>query len=291
MDLRELETFRAVVEAGGIAKASQRLHRAQSSITARIQQLEASLGLPLFHREGRRLQLTAAGDVLLGYTNRLLSLAEEARLTVQNGVACGRVRLGAMESTAASRLPRPLADFHRQYPQVSVELHSAPSRELLALLQNGALDLAIAGDCTDRAQFDAVPLYQETLVLAAAANCSLKALTRDLRGGTILVFQGNGCAYRRRLEAWLRSRRVIPGRVLEFASYHAILASVAAGVGVSLIPQSVLDIYPQRDAIETLKLPDRFSQFQTSLIRPAGHHKATVTLLSEHLIQDTQRNG
>lgn len=83
---------------------------------------------------------------------------------------------------------------------------------------------------------------------------------------------------------------MIPGRVLGFASYHAILASVAAGVGVSLVPQSVQGTYPKRYTIETLKLHDRFSQFQTSLIRPVGHHKATVTLLSEHLIQEAQRN-
>ncbi|MHB1618227.1 MAG: LysR family transcriptional regulator, partial [Metallibacterium sp.] len=101
MDLRELEAFQAVVEAGGVGRAALRLHRAQSSITARIRQLEASLGVALFERDGRALRLTAAGDALLGYTGRLLGLAEEARAAVRQDSIGGRLRLGAMESVAA----------------------------------------------------------------------------------------------------------------------------------------------------------------------------------------------
>jgi len=70
MDLRELEAFQAVVEAGGVGRAALRLHRAQSSITARIRQLEASLGVALFERDGRALRLTAAGDALGVLPNR-----------------------------------------------------------------------------------------------------------------------------------------------------------------------------------------------------------------------------
>ncbi|WP_297921826.1 LysR family transcriptional regulator, partial [Metallibacterium sp.] len=78
-----MEAFQAVVEAGGVGRAARRLHRAQSSITARIRQLQASLGVALFERDGRALRLTAAGDVLLDYTGRLLGLAEEARAAVR----------------------------------------------------------------------------------------------------------------------------------------------------------------------------------------------------------------
>jgi DNA-binding transcriptional LysR family regulator len=291
MELRELETFRAVVDAGGVARASQRLHRAQSSVTARIRQLEASLGVPLFRREGRRLRLTEAGDALLGYADRLLSLADEARVAVRRDGVRGRVRLGAMESVAASRLPRPLASFHRQYPEVAVELQTAPSRTLLARLQAGELDLAIVGDELADDRFEMHPLYPERLVMVAASGCPLLEDPARLGGQTLLVFHGQGCAYRRRFENWLQSLRVVPGRVLEYGSYHAILASAASGLGVSLVPQSVLDTYPQRDALSVRSVPGRIAQLRTIMIHPRQVHAHAVRRLASALTADASASA
>ena len=291
MDLRELEAFQAVVEAGGVGRAALRLHRAQSSITARIRQLESSLGVALFERDGRTLRLTAAGDALLGYADRLLGLAEEARVAVRLDAVCGRLRLGAMESVAASRLPHPLAEFHRRHPEVMVELQTAPSRELIARLQAGALDAAIVGDEVDNARFARVPLYREELVLVAAAGSPLPDDPRRLNGKTMLVFYGQGCAYRRRLEQWLQTLRVVPARMLEFASYHAILAAAAAGVGASLVPRSVLEIYPQRAALSLGKVPARVARMQTLLAMSRTLHAPALTRLADALRADAARSA
>lgn len=283
MELRELETFRAVVDAGGVGRAAGRLNRAQSSVTARIRQLEASLGVALFDRDGRSLRLTAAGDALLGYTDRLLDLADEARSAVRCDTVRGRLRLGAMESVAASRLPRPLAEFHRLHPDVSVELQTAPSRDLIARVQAHTLDAAIVGDEVDHDHFVRVPLYVEELVMVGATGSPLVLDPKRLAGGTLLVFHGNGCAYRRRFEQWLQTQRVVPARVLEFGSYHAILAAAAAGVGVSLVPSSVLDIYSQRDALSVGKVPPRVARIRTALVMPRGRHLPELTRLADHL--------
>jgi DNA-binding transcriptional LysR family regulator len=286
VELRELETFRAIVEAGGVVRAASRMHRAQSSVTARIRQLEASLGVQLFERDGRTLRLTAAGDVLLQYADRLLGLADEARAAVHLDSVCGRLRLGAMESIAASRLPGPLAAFHGRYPEVAVELQTAPSRELIARLHAGALDAAIVGDEVDDARFTSIPLYQEELILVAAAGCPLLQNPKRLNGKTLLVFQGQGCAYRRRFEQWLQTLRVVPSRVLEFGSYHAILAAAAAGVGASLIPRSVLDIYAQREAVSWAEVPSRVAKLRTLLLMPMTTHAPALTRLVELLRAD-----
>lgn len=286
MELRELETFRAVVESGGMNHAAARLNRAQSSITARIHQLEASLGVPLFEREGRRLRLTAAGDVLVGYSERLLDLAEETRAAVQRDSVCGRLRLGTMESVAATRLPQPLAAFHRRYPDVSVELQTAHSRDLLGMLQAGTLDMAIfCGDAVDGERFASMPWYSEELVLLTAAGETLRD-PRHMAGGTVLVFRGHGCAYRRRFEQWLQALHVVPARVLEFASYHAILAATAAGVGCCLVPRAVLDIYPQRDALSVHKVPTRIARVRTAVVTPRGRHLPALTRLADCLRKD-----
>src|SRR5215217_7077070 len=101
MDLSGLKIFSAVVREGSVTRAAQRLHRVQSNVTTRIRQLEEDVGVALFIRQGKRLHLSPAGQILLHYADRLLVLAEEARDAVQDPRPRGLFRLGAMESTAA----------------------------------------------------------------------------------------------------------------------------------------------------------------------------------------------
>ncbi len=286
MDLRELETFQAVVAAGGIGRAASKLHRAQSSITSRIQQLETSLGVQLFHREGQRLRLTAPGEELVDYARRMLELAEQTRVAVRSGETGGALRLGAMESVAASRLPYPLAAFHRAHPQIWVNLHTASSRGLVADVQAGALDAAIVGEQVDTERFRCVPLYVEELVLVGARDSAMLAEPKRLAEGTVLVYHSQGCIYRRRLLDWLDVQRIVPARLLEFASYHGIFAAAAAGVGVGLVPRSVLETYPQRDALSVREMPARLARIQTALAMLRTTHLPVLTRLEECLRKD-----
>src|SRR5258705_5894364 len=100
MDLTDLHIFRSVVQAGGVTRAAEKLNRVQSNVTTRVHQLEADLGVALFIREGKRLHLSPAGQLLLDYADRLLDLANEAREAVHDVKPRGLLRLGAMESTA-----------------------------------------------------------------------------------------------------------------------------------------------------------------------------------------------
>ena len=109
MDFVDLQVFKAVVDEGGIIKAARKLHRVPSSVSTRIQQLEASMGVTLFHRDRQRLHLSATGELLLDYADRLIQLSDEARNIVSGGTPRGVLKLGALESTTASRLPRILA--------------------------------------------------------------------------------------------------------------------------------------------------------------------------------------
>src|SRR5580765_7602887 len=84
MDLSDLRVFSAVVREGGVTRAAERLHRVQSNVTTRIRQLEQELATPLFIRAGKRLHLTPAGQILLGYADRLLALADEAGMAVRD---------------------------------------------------------------------------------------------------------------------------------------------------------------------------------------------------------------
>src|SRR5471032_3594479 len=114
MDHVNLVIFRTVAAELSITRAAKRLGRVQSNVTTRIQQLEEGLGVALFRRDGNRLSLSPEGERFLGYADRMLALAEEARQMLHPQTPAGELRIGTMESTAASRLPTPLARFHRQ---------------------------------------------------------------------------------------------------------------------------------------------------------------------------------
>src|SRR6195256_5673672 len=116
MDLSDLLIFSTVVHEGSVTRAAERLRRVQSNVTTRIRQLEEDLRVTLFIREGKRLHLAPAGQVLLGYAERLLALAEEARGAVQDAKPRGTFRLGAMEGTAAGRLPGGASEKHPRDP-------------------------------------------------------------------------------------------------------------------------------------------------------------------------------
>src|SRR5687768_9270835 len=101
MDLASLRVFKAVVDEGGITQAARKLHRVQSNVTTRIQQLEASLGTQLFVRDKRRLHLSPAGELFLGYADELLRLSDQAKSAVSGDSPQGTLRIGSLESTVA----------------------------------------------------------------------------------------------------------------------------------------------------------------------------------------------
>jgi DNA-binding transcriptional LysR family regulator len=285
MDLDDLRIFRAVVREGGITRAALRLHRVQSNVTTRVQQLEATLGVQLFLREGRRLELSPPGRVLLDYAERLLDLAEEARAAVTAGKPCGRLRLGAMESTAAARLPARLAEFHSRYPEVQLELRTSPTGALLLELLDGRLDCALVSGPVDDARLETVPVYREEMVIVAPAKHPPIRSAKDVRARTLLTF-APGCAYRQRLEAWLAAAGVVPERVVELSSYHAMLGCVASGMGIALVPQSLLALQADGAAISSHRLPARFAQATTVLARRRGVPSPAVSALEELLRAD-----
>src|SRR6218665_4107181 len=195
IELSELHTFRAVVQAGGINKAAIALHRAQSSITVRVRQLEEKLGVPLFIRAGRTLQLSPGGKVLMGYAERLLDLAQQASDATRNDQPQGVRRLGARESPAAVRLPQPLGLYHEMYPDGSLELYSNDPRELVRLVLDGKLDAALIADPISAKRLDAAAIYKEELVIVAEGQQPPLASPKEIQSAHILAFHP-GCHQR-----------------------------------------------------------------------------------------------
>jgi len=269
MELADLHIFRSVVQTGGITRAAEKLHRVQSNVTTRVRQLEQDLGVDLFTRDGKRLHLSPAGKVLLDYADRLLDLAGEAREAVHDTRPRGLFRLGSMESTAVTRLPGPLSDFMRRYPEVKLELHTGNTPALATKVLVGELDAAVVAEPVADAPFDKTPLFDEEVVLIAAAGHAPIKSPRDADPPAVLAFE-RGCAYRLRLEEWFARKNDMPERIIEMSSYHAILACAVAGMGIAVVPRIVLATFPDIRALSVHELPAGLNRVQSVLIRRKG---------------------
>ena len=265
IDLDSLEIFRTVVSEGGVIRAAGKLNRVQSNVTTRIRQLEERLGHRLFLRQGRSLARAPAGRKLLPYADRLLRLAEEAESELRSEVPAGTFRLGSRESTAGSRLPPVLSRYHKLYPGVVVELVSGTTGALLKRLEAFEVEAAFVSQPFSAAGFESLAVFEEELVLITARSVASVTRPGDLAGATLIAF-AQGCSYRRLLEQWLGKGGVLPSRSLEFSSYQAMIACVAAGTGFAIVPLSVLKALRATADVRQHALPERVRANRTHLV-------------------------
>lgn len=265
MDLDDLDIFRCVVREGGVTRAAERLHRVPSNVTTRIRQLEERLGVSLFRRQGRGLILTDAGRTLLGHAERLLRMAEMAEQELRSGVVRGVLRLGSLESAAGARLPPVLSAFHTRYPDVSIELQTGTTSALLRRLERFEVEAAFVSEPFEMKNLSSVPAFDEELVLISAKGTPPLRRPADLGGQTLVAFP-HGCSYRRRLMEWLAEGSASPERILDLGSYHAIVACVAAGTGVAVVPVEVLDQAVLGASVDRHPLPMWLRKNRTHLV-------------------------
>lgn len=265
MELSDLKIFKSVVDEGGIIRAASVLHRVPSNVSARVKQLELSVGTRLFYRSKQRLTLTPHGERLLEYADRMLRLSEEARAAMQPSAPDGVLKLGSLESTAAGRLPAVLARYHRAYPQVRIELLTGTNDAMVGAVRDRRVDAAFIAELSGRNEgLSVLPLFPERVVLISAAAHRPIHRAADVADDSLIAFP-SGCAYRRAFEHWLGRKEFSRLRVLEMSSYHAMVACVAAGAGVALVPESVLAIVDDRH-ITRHALPRAQERFVTPLI-------------------------
>ncbi|ROZ62944.1 LysR family transcriptional regulator [Ramlibacter sp. WS9] len=265
IDLDSLEIFRTVVQEGGIIRAANKLNRVQSNVTTRIKQLEERLGLSLFRRQGRSLVLSPEGELLLSYAQRLFRLADEAENELRSGKPMGVFRIGSLESTAGSRLAPILSRFHKLYPGVVVELVTGTTGALIQRVTHFEIEAAFVSEPFTAPGLEKLKVFEEELVLITSKEWDAVTKPSQLSGATLIAFF-NGCSYRKRAEEWLGGSGVMPARTLEFASYQAMIACVAAGTGFALVPRSLLVALKAASDVKQHEMPAKIRRNHTHLI-------------------------
>lgn len=282
LDLRALEIFRTVAIEGSVSKAAKKLNRVQSNISTRIKQLEQNLEKTLFLRQKRGVTLTPDGHLLLQYSERFLQLSQEASEALKVGKPSGIFRIGAMESTAAARLPEILARYQERYPDVQIELETGTAGALMNSLLNCDIEIAFIAEPVSFDNVDTQPVFEEQLILVAPQSFPPLGDMSEISGKTVVAFEA-GCAYRRYLEQWLLDAGIAPRSIMTVNSYLAILACISAGTGYAVIPQSVLDMISTMAPFQRYALPGNLSRIKTLLAWRGDYGSAKLDALNELL--------
>ncbi len=246
MEIRQLEIFGILAHELSFTRAAIKAHCVQSNVTVQIRAMENELGVPLFERLGKQIKLTANGQRLLPYAERILHLLEEAAITtIGEAVPSGTLYIGSPESVLTYRLPPVLQHFRMTYPNVDLNFRSSGKKEIIPQLEQGELDLGLViDDAFEHSRLHVEVLCKEPLSLLARPDHSLfrqsKIRAKDLAGQSFLLTDV-GCAYRSKLENALAQAHVVPKNILEFTSVETIKQCAALGMGIACLPAIVAD--------------------------------------------------
>lgn len=247
MELRQLSYVEAVARYGGFTRAAERLHIAQSAVSAQIRALEIELGVTLFARTTRKVALTPAGEMFVARARRVLAELDGARTEMAEitAVVSGRVTVGATASLGGYDLPGALARFRERHPGIALRQRSGLITGLLGALDLGELDLVVGPLHADvPPRFDALPLVDEYLVLALPVGHGLTRagrLTLAEARDEVFVSMPHGSGLRWILAEAARSAGFSPRVQYETDGPAGIREMVAAGLGVGLLPRSTAE--------------------------------------------------
>jgi DNA-binding transcriptional LysR family regulator len=229
-DMDALRSFCEGVDLGSFARAADKLGRSTSAISMQMKKLEEQAGADLLRRAGRGLELTPAGEILLGYARRIIELNDEARAAVGDMQIEGGVRVGLQEDFGERLLSRVLAGFARSHPDLQIEALIARNAELLAQLQGGKIDLALAWQAGIQwPHAEALGDYPMRWIGPAERKADAG------RGGPVrLVVLDAPCLMRKAATDAL-DRAGIPWRIVYTSpSLAGVWAAVAAGLGITV---------------------------------------------------------
>lgn len=283
MNLRQMRYFVAVAEELSFTRAALRLGIAQPPLSQQIRQLEEEIGTKLFLRTRRAVELTEAGAAILPIVRRVLHDAEaigEVARSHAGGLA-GTVRLGAFNSALYTVLPPILERLGRSYPKISISITQLTMDEHFPAMIEGAVDMCITRTQRSAEGIRRHLLFREGLVAALPADHALagraEVALAELAGDALIVFRpGFSAEFRAAVLGFVAG---VEFRALEEVdSTHLLLGLVAAGLGVSLIPESLAAI--RLDRVSYVPLREETPLFEVAIVARSDLRPAPSVFLN-----------
>ncbi|MGO4182730.1 LysR substrate-binding domain-containing protein [Paenibacillus sp. TAF43_2] len=227
-----------------------------------IKLLEKELDTPLFYRHKRGMILNTEGKRLLEHSKEILSKMEEMKRTFHNKTnPSGVLEIGIVETVIA--LPHILSSYYSKYPNVELSLKAGVTDQLLQEVLDMKLDGAFVTGPIRHPLIEQVEVIQEKLVLVTKGD----AFSMDDITTKPLLLYNKGCGYRGRLESWMKVEGIIPKQIMEFGTFGTIIGSVAAGVGITIIPESSIIDLAANGTVYCHSVPEPYRDITTIFIR------------------------
>jgi DNA-binding transcriptional LysR family regulator len=295
MELRHLRSFLMVADELHFSRAARRLHMAQSPLSQQVQRLERELGVQLFRRNRRKVELTDAGLAMLAHARRALDHAEQAAGAARAAGAgrAGRLDVGFLATAALALLPAVLPSFREAAPDATLRLTEAGSQDLLGALHRGALDVAFTRPPAPTAELSTTVVWREPVIAvlpAAHRLCAGPDLDlADLRDEDFVTFpRWSAPEFYDHLLAACHDAGFAPRIVQEALAMPTVVGLVAAGLGVALVPRGIRHL--QLPAVGYRELRGEPAHAEIAMVHLAGNHRPllevfTATVLAGVAVQ------
>jgi LysR family transcriptional regulator, hydrogen peroxide-inducible genes activator len=278
MELHQLRYFCAVARTGSFTRAAQREHVAQPSLSQQVRKLEDELGTKLFDRLGRTVRLTHPGEALLTRAEAIVREVGDAKLEIQQmtGDGQGKLVVGAIPTVAPYFLPARLAGFARKFPGVQISVVEELTSDLISLVHQGAVDLALLALPVAATHGSCQELFRERLFLVVPRDHRLASMRcvhlAQIENDPFLLLKEGHC-FRQNTLAVCGRTRVQPNVTFESGQFATILAMVAAGAGVSLVPEMAVK---QTDGCRFIPLADASAYRRVGIFQLKQHFRSRL---------------
>lgn len=268
MYVEQLRYFHTVAETGSFTRASQELLLTQPAVSNQIKNLEEDLGQKLFERQGRRIQLTRAGEILHTHTRKIFQQLREAETILEDlkSLETGSLSLGTVDVISIYVLPKIFRDFHEKYPRIEISIEVDNSTSISRGVLEGELDLGFVTLSVEDKNLVSIPIYQDRMLVIAPAGhplASKKVVSlADLEQTTIIVYK-KGSVTRKIIEGIFEKegRTLMPD--MEIDRPEAMKKLVEAGLGVSILPE--MSVIKELEEGTLISLPTGEIRFERHL--------------------------
>jgi Transcriptional regulator len=259
MEINDLIIFQTVAYEKSISKAALKLGYAQSNITMRIKLLENSLNTTLFIRNNKGTIITSNGEKLLKYADKILELINEVNNEFLPSKISSIIKIGATQTISASILPKLFSLFYEKNPEVSLIIKTDTQKFLSDMIIKNELDGAFISGEISSSKIKKVITFKEKLALISSINID------DINNlpAPIIVNSDPDCPYRKLLQKWLVKNNYDSDAIIEFDSLESILRGIDEGLGISLLPKSIL---PKNNNFFIYDLKDEFDELEIKFI-------------------------
>jgi LysR family transcriptional regulator, hydrogen peroxide-inducible genes activator len=246
MEFHQLRYVCAIADTGNFSRAAERCQIAQPSLSQQVLKLEEELGTKLFDRLGRSIRLTEAGRAFIPRARAILEQMEAARSSAadQNTDLRGSVAVGVIPTVAPYLIPSYAARFAKSYPDAKLRIVEETTSVLVEGLRDLSIDVAILALPLRHKELELFPIRTEPLFAALSIDdprASAKSLAlKDLRGESFVMLRDGHCFRDLSIDTCTRAR-ITPNIVFESGQFSSLLGMVAAGVGVTLVPEMAID--------------------------------------------------